>query len=143
MATFLNAGVTSAIEVEQKQQDLQKNKQKLIEYIGRSIIGSHHNTTLNTVFGLKPHIYCDYTASGKSLTFIEDYLRDTIMPLYANTHSMQSASGKQTVFAREEARSSLKSYFNANENDALIFVGSGATYAINLFVNRLKIKSIC
>lgn len=70
-------------------------------------------------------------------------MRDTILPLYANTHSMQSASGKQTVFAREEARSSLKSYFNANENDALIFTGSGATYAINLFVNRLKIKSIC
>jgi len=51
MAMFVNAGVTSAIEVEQKQSDLQKNKQTLIEYIGRSVIGSHHNTTLNTVFG--------------------------------------------------------------------------------------------
>jgi selenocysteine lyase/cysteine desulfurase len=51
MATFINAGVTSTIEVEQKQSDLKKNKQKLIDYIGKNIIGSHHNTSLNTVFG--------------------------------------------------------------------------------------------
>lgn len=59
-----------------------------------SIVGSHQDTLLKTVFGEKPHFYTDYTASGKSLTFIEDYLRNTIMPMYANTHSMQSASGK-------------------------------------------------
>jgi hypothetical protein len=32
-------------------------------------------------------MYTDYTASGKSLNFIEDYLREEIMPIYANTHS--------------------------------------------------------
>jgi selenocysteine lyase/cysteine desulfurase len=45
---------------------------------------------IQTVFGEKPHVYVDYTASGKSLTFIEQYLRDVFMPLYANTHSKQS-----------------------------------------------------
>ena len=52
------------------------------------MIGSNHNTLLRTVFGEKPHVYCDYTASGKSLRFIEDYIVSQIMPLYANTHSM-------------------------------------------------------
>jgi hypothetical protein len=65
------------------------------------------------------------------------------MPVYANTHSLQSASGKQTVFAREEARRSIKQYINATENDALIFVGAGATAASNLFINKLKVKNIC
>jgi len=88
-------------------------------------------------------MYLDYTASGKSLTFIEDYLRNTIMPLYANSHSMQSASGKQTVFAREEARHIIKQCINANENDALIFVGNGATSASNLLINKLKLREIC
>lgn len=65
------------------------------------------------------------------------------MPVYANSHSMQSASGKQTVLAREEARRTIKQYINANENDALIFTGTGATSASNLLVNKLKIRKIC
>jgi selenocysteine lyase/cysteine desulfurase len=84
------------------------NKQKLIEYVNQNIIGSHCTTNVKTVFGEKPHVYIDYTASGKSVHFIEKYLQDTIMPFYANSHSLQSASGKQTVFAREEARHSIK-----------------------------------
>jgi len=95
------------------------------------------------VFGQKPHFYLDYTASGKALTFIEEYILKTIMPLYANTHSMQSASGKQTVSVRNEARLAIKQFINATENDALIFTGSGATSASNLLINKLKVKEIC
>ena len=88
-------------------------------------------------------MYCDYTASGKSLKFIEDYMQNQIMPLYANTHSMQSASGKQTIYAREEARGIIKRVCNADENDAMIFTGAGATSASNLLINKLKLKQIC
>jgi selenocysteine lyase/cysteine desulfurase len=62
------------------------------------------------------------------------------MPLYANTHSMQSASGKQTIYAREEARGIIKRACNADEDDACIFVGTGATGASNLLINKLKVK---
>ena len=48
--------------------------------------------------------YADYTASGRSLTFIEDYLRDAVLPLYANTHTESSGTGLQTTRFREEAR---------------------------------------
>lgn len=65
------------------------------------------------------------------------------MPLYANTHSMQSASGKQTIYVREEARAIIKRVCNANEDHALIFTGTGATSAVNLFINKLKLKEIC
>jgi selenocysteine lyase/cysteine desulfurase len=53
---------------------------------------------------------------------------------------MQSASGKQTIYAREEARGIIKRACNADEDDACIFVGTGATGASNLLINKLKVK---
>ena len=47
--------------------------------------------------------------------------------MYANTHTLQSGTGKQTNNVREEARSIIKRFCNANEKDALIFVGAGTT----------------
>ena len=46
------------------------------------------------------------------------------------------------MMAREEAREIIKRVCNANENDALIFCGTGATAAVNLFVNKIKIAQI-
>ncbi len=42
--TIQNAGVHSTIKIEQKKADLQKNKEKLIDYIKENVIGSHTNT---------------------------------------------------------------------------------------------------
>jgi hypothetical protein len=50
-----------------------EDKTMLLNYIHDNVIGSNINTTIHTVFGDKPNVYCDYTASGKSLKFIEDY----------------------------------------------------------------------
>ena len=52
-----------------------------------NLIGGHDEFILKTVYGDKPLFYADYTASGKSLLFLEDYIRNNVMPLYANTHS--------------------------------------------------------
>ena len=49
---------------------------------------------IRTVYGEKPLIYADYTASGKSLRFIENYITDQVLPMYANTHTLQSGTGK-------------------------------------------------
>jgi len=59
--------VKSTMEIDQQKADLEKNKGELVTYIRENVIGSHTNTLLRTVFGEKPHLYCDYTASGKSL----------------------------------------------------------------------------
>ena len=121
---------------------LEKNKDKLIEYMRKNIIGSEEEYLIRTVYGQKPLVYSDYTASGKSLRFIEDYITDQILPMYANTHTLQSGTGKQTNNAREEARHIIKRVCNANEDDALIFTGTGATSAVNLLVNKLRIREI-
>jgi hypothetical protein len=67
--------VRSVAEEATRAQEADKNKQKLIEYIRENVIGKKEETILRTAYGEKPHVYADYTASGKSLRFIEDYLR--------------------------------------------------------------------
>ncbi len=74
----------------------------LVETVRDSVIGK--DTAVLTPFGLKRLTYADYTASGRSLSFIEDYIRSRVLPMYANTHTETSGTGLQTTRFREDAR---------------------------------------
>jgi len=110
-------------------------KNGLIDKIRNSVIGARR--PIPTPFGVKPLVYADYTASGRALTFIEDYIRNQVLPWYANTHSEQSFTGTQTTLLREEARQQIRRAVHATNDDCVIFCGPGATAAIH------KIVDIC
>lgn len=59
----------------------------LIERIRRSVIGG--DVVLDGPFGPRRLIYADYAASGRALSSIEDYIREHVLPLYANTHPVR------------------------------------------------------
>ena len=82
--------------------------------------------------------YADYVASGQPLKFIEEYLRQVVLPTYANTHTEASFTGRQTGHYREEARQLIKKSVNAGVDDVLLFCGSGSTGAIDKLVRRLQ-----
>lgn len=110
----------------------------LVEKIRESVIGDKQG--IKTCFGLKPLVYADYTASGRALTFIENFISAKVLPFYANTHTETSFSGAQTTKFREEARQSIRKAVNANSDDQVIFTGSGATAAINKLIDILNLR---
>ncbi|KAF6030956.1 hypothetical protein EB796_010737 [Bugula neritina] len=77
----------------------------------------------------------------RALKFIEDYIRDEVLPAYANTHTTTSVTGLQTLF-RHEARSIIRDCVNAGEHDAVIFAGSGCTGAVHLLINSLTLSPV-
>ncbi|CAF4530677.1 unnamed protein product, partial [Rotaria sp. Silwood2] len=114
------------------------NKQQLLQYIDSNIIGK--NVQINTPWGSRKMIYADYTASGRGLTFIEHYMMNNVLPYYANTHSENNACALQTTKFREGARTIIKQYVNATDDDVVIFTGSGSTAAINKLVDVLQLR---
>ncbi|RBO84079.1 aminotransferase class V-fold PLP-dependent enzyme [Marinomonas aquiplantarum] len=111
----------------------------LLDTIRRSIIGAQQN--IITPFGERKLTYADYTASGRSLDFIEQAVQKA-MPFYANTHTEANATGMQTTAYREQAREEIRKAVNASPEDLVIFCGSGATSAINTLISQLGLRQL-
>lgn len=116
------------------------NKETLFARIRDDIIGK--DTLIDTPFGKRTLTYADYTASGRSLDFIEDAIRQNVLPLYANTHTEANATGQQTTAFREQARQQIREAVNASAEDLVIFCGSGATSAINTLISQLGLRQL-
>lgn len=110
----------------------------LIEKIRSSVIGE--DEAVMGPFGARRVTYADYTASGRALSFIEDFIREVVLPLYANTHTESSGTGLQTTRFREEAREIIRAALGASDEHAVIFCGSGSTAAINRMVDVLNLR---
>ncbi len=111
----------------------------LIEQVRNSVIGA--DSAVVTPFGTRRVTYADYTASGRSLTFIEDYIRDQVLPLYANTHTETSGTGLQTTRFREESREVIRRCVGGRAGEhSVIFAGSGSTGAIDRLVTILGLR---
>lgn len=111
----------------------------LIEKINAEMCGN--GVTFETPFGKRQITYADFTASGKPLEFIEDYISQNVLPMYSNTHTTSSVTGLQTTKFREDARILIGEATGADpKQDCVLFCGSGCTGAVSLLVNSLQLN---
>lgn len=111
---------------------------RLCRFIDGNIIGKLHEFT--GPFGRRQVVYCDYTASGRALRCIEDYILENVLPSYGNTHTTTSVTSLQTTLFRHEAREIVRNALGASEDDAVIFVGSGCTGAVHKLIDGLQLS---
>ncbi|PHR54657.1 MAG: aminotransferase [Robiginitomaculum sp.] len=113
-------------------------KPKKSTTIRDNIVGQ--DILINGPFGTRKMMYADYVASGRAYAPIETALQKHIMPLYANTHTEASRTGRQTTAFREQSRKIIATAIGATQDDAVIFCGTGCTGAIDKFINILGLK---
>lgn len=116
--------------------NLSQNKPLDFAFLRRELIGA--DAAIQTPFGERLMVYADYTASGRCLCFVENYLRQ-LQRIYANSHTEDDISGRSMTQLLHAAEASIKRSVNAGESGRIIASGNGATWAIDKFQQLIGI----
>jgi selenocysteine lyase/cysteine desulfurase len=112
--------------------------EKYFDQYRTNIVGI--DAEIETPFGPKKLVYADWIASGRLYGAIEKRISEDIGPMVGNTHSESTATGRAMTDAYHLAQKIVKQHVNADENDVLIFTGTGMTSALAKLQRILGLK---
>ena len=98
------------------------------EFLRSQIVGI--DASFETPYGRRLMVYCDYTASGRCLFFVERYLQ-SLQRIYANTHTEDDLTGRSMSRLLHSAERKIKDAVNAGPHGRIVATGTGATGAID------------
>ena len=98
------------------------------DFLRSQIVGI--DAAFDTPFGRRLMVYCDYTASGRCLFFVERYLQ-SLQRIYANTHTEDDLTGRSMSRLLHAAERTIKESVNAGPQGRIVACGTGATGAID------------
>ncbi|WP_155988689.1 aminotransferase class V-fold PLP-dependent enzyme [Paenibacillus massiliensis] len=108
------------------------------QWYRNQVIGQHH--IFATPYGKQRLLYTDWTASGRLYRPIEDYMIHDIGPLVANTHTGSNLTSAAMTDAYHEAKVMIKRHVHADEQDVILFAGTGMTGAVHKLQHLLGLK---
>jgi selenocysteine lyase/cysteine desulfurase len=112
--------------------------EKYFEPFRKNITGI--DATIETPYGTMKLVYADWIASGRLYGPIEKRISEEIGPMVGNTHSESSTTGEAMTMTYHLAQKIVKNHVHADENDVLLFTGSGMTGAIAKLQRILGLK---
>ncbi|XP_043682821.1 uncharacterized protein LOC122636054 isoform X4 [Vespula pensylvanica] len=111
---------------------------KLLKYIDDNVIGK--NGTFFGPFGRRKVVFCDYTATGRSLQFLEEYIAKEVLPCLGDTRASTSICSLQSSLFRHEARDIVRHAVGADDQDAVLFTGQGSAGALRTLLRHLDLS---
>ncbi|XP_055677378.1 uncharacterized protein LOC129786407 isoform X3 [Lutzomyia longipalpis] len=116
---------------------------KIVRYIDDNVIGK--GAAFLGPYGRRKVVYANYTSSGKSLQFFEDYVNKEALSMLGDINCTSTVTGLQSKLYNNEARDLIKSSVNASADDEVILCDgthmSPAEIVLTLLNNRITLCS--
>ena len=109
----------------------------LVDWVRQDLIGG--DEMLAGPYGPRRLIDADDTAPGRSLGFIEDFIREQVLPRHASTDTEGSGRGLQAL--RADARQLIGDAVGGTGDHMVLFCGSGTTAAVHNLTAILGLRS--
>ncbi|XP_059611435.1 uncharacterized protein LOC132258233 isoform X2 [Phlebotomus argentipes] len=114
---------------------------KIARYIDDNVIGK--GAAFLGPYGRRKVVYANYTSSGKSLQFFEDYVNKEALSMLGDINCTSTVTGLQSKLYNNEARDLIKSAVNASTDDEVILCdgahSSPVEVVLTLLNNRINL----